>query len=1209
MKRTFKSLFLKTLALVVSVCACVGFATLSGAKGEVKAEEVASFAVSETASIRDGESAGDGFYGLRFETKVNATWLSENPSEKYSFGTLIFPASMAGSFNADAKVDVNKENTEAVKFLAKNNVAVNSAITYYASIVYDRAEAARLIKSVYGIEITDIENDTRIDTVLQNLYAMEMTAVSFVQIGDEVTYTNQYTTSMIKVAARLQSDEKWAEKASSYLGNGKVNKIKTYAVDDNNIVANFDAQDVSKVVIGNDTLVAGTDYTIADGDLTLNASDVVAKKGVYEDIYVFDSNYNLTILNVLYATDELVTADDVKNALDYGKYDYVAANADYANFAGYGKHDGVYVLAGDVDMTGYTFYNNIDNSAHTGAQFKMQEAGFSGIFDGFGHSITNATVEVKNHYTYIDATNYPNLKDTSVVGTAFGTYMNMKSKGIFHDIKAGAAVRNVAFINLTAIGQADGSDATPLGGILTRSLDGTLENVYIDVNPASLNTENIKGIAFYSSWTSTVRNVVINWPMNDWVFDYNALTTNHSFAYGTGSFITSINSTTAVYENIYVMSPKPISYAGDSSIATGELEDLTVDYFTYGANENTLFYDHAVNGDKTFDELVVDYKKDLGNTQGKVRQMSNVVRYDSAEDAAESTDETTVNMRNALATTGYFKVVNGQVLWHTMKAQEVISSPIDYNAATGELITTELAGKEILSVSVGSEKLTVANGGLVEEDGVYTLRAKTSADDDEPGVPYIDNTKDTPDQIMSLTVETEEVDYTLNNVSYWSALISTAAEFKAYIEIDPGTSYSSKVYNKGLYKLVGDIDFVNEDETLVTMDYAGRSTSNVVYAAGQNGFAGVFDGNGYTMKNFVTKGYGLFSSLTSYQINGNTVVVKDFAMTNVSASYIFSGTTVTYGPVLAHAMHYDSTASIEVSNIYVQVNPSSVMTAGLITIPSAQLKMNNVFVEYNKAAIAAPSAYVFDADYSSADGKTYISYNPTVWNASLCNSGTLFRTLRRAGTTMDNNVTNVYIASPQPVASQSYACSSIYGMWTHDATNKTHTLTNNGYTTGTSGWEYYYGYASNETRGTVPVIKEMSEDFATISLMDGFFDNSVKTAYPCNVCNRITTTAASGAACDITENCTGKFVNSGPSGIWDEIASYIWTFHDVGEGYVNQAISGSNGIWKFSGVKKYDTVELMKAAGNTYDTFTNKDTGYGLWAVNDGALTWVGNAN
>lgn len=598
MKKDFRFFLVKTLTLALIVCFSIASAIALTNDNVVYAEEVASFALSEGASIRDGESAGDGYYGLRFETNVNGAWLTEHDSEKYTFGTLIFPADNVESFSLSASVEDNESKTDAVKIVSKSGAAVEEGFSYSASIVYDEVKVKELISESTDFNVAN-PTDEQIEKVMRKLYAMDMTAVSFVQTDSELIYTDSYTTSMIKVAARLQSNDAWAEKARAYLGDGKVTTLKTYAVDDNNIVANFDAQNLSKVVIGNDTLVSGSDYSVEGSVLTLNAEDVTAKKGVYEDIYVFDANNNLTILNVLYATDELKTADDVKNALDYGKYDFAQANADYETWAGYGKHDGVYVLANDVDMTGYTFYNNVDNSMYPDSQYKMTDAGFYGIFDGFGHTIKNATVDVKNYYAYVTAETYPNLKDTSVVGTVFNTHINMRSKGIFHDIKVGAAVRNVAFINLTANGSTNSDNATPLAGIFSRTIQGTVENVYVDINSASTNTHNIKGLAYDTAYTSTIRNVVINWPISNYAFDYETLTTSVSNSNGTGILATQLNATTAVYENIYITSPKPITYAGDSSATTGELESLTVDFFVYGANESKLWYNHTVNGDAT----------------------------------------------------------------------------------------------------------------------------------------------------------------------------------------------------------------------------------------------------------------------------------------------------------------------------------------------------------------------------------------------------------------------------------------------------------------------------------------------------------------------------------------------------------------------------------------------------------------------------------
>ncbi len=1205
MKKELRTFSIKTLILALVVCLGVSMATAFASENVVLAEEEAVFALTEGASIRDGSKETDGNYGLRFETKVTTAWFEDalNASESYNFGTLIFPTSKLGKFSELKSVDENKEDTEAVKFLAKTNVTEKVGFTYNSSIVYNEQIVAGYMKNVWSEKYAETEpSKEEIKTVMRKLYAMDLTAVSYVETDSGVKYTGSYTTSMIKVAARLQSNEDWAEKAKAYLGDGKVATLNTYADDDDNVVANFDAQNVSLLVIGNETLVEGEDYTINDGAITLNASDVSAKKGTYEDIYAFDSENNLTIINVLYATDVLKTADDVKNALDYGKYDLKYMEENYATLEDFKPHDGVYVLANDVDMTGYTFYNNYDNSSYATAIYKMQNIGFYGIFDGLGHTISNATVEVKNYYAgNVTEAAYPTLK-----AAGFGAWQNHRGKGIFHDIKAGSAIRNVAFVNLTAIGQADNNASTPIGGILARSILGTIENVYIDINPASKDTENIKGLFYDTNYTSTIKNVVINWPMNDWVFDYTTLTTSSSFHYGTGSLATLLNKTNAVYENIYVTSPKPLSYEGDANSTTGELESLTNDFFVYGANENELFYNHAVNGEgKTFSELAVDYKQ-----AGKVRVFSAAVRYDSVEDAAKSTDETTLAMRENLVSTGYFKVINGQVLWHDMKVQETISSAIDYNAATGELVTNELDDEEILSVTIGDQVLTQANGGLIKENGAYLLNAKQSATDESVGVPFIDNTTLTPDQVMTLTVETKDVVYTLDNVSYWTALIGSASDFKAFIEFDPGTSWASNLFNKGLYKLSSDIDFENEDGSLVTMDYYNRSTGNTVYQSGQNGFAGVFDGDGYTIKNFASKVYGLFSSLTSYQISGNKVVVKDFAMTNVRTSYKFDGSTVTYGSVLAYAMHWNNSVNVEVSNIYVQIDPSSHMAYGLIAIPSAQLKMNNVYVEYEKSRIVAPSKYAFDGDYSEADGNTYIAIDSNVDNGSLCQSTTLFKSLRRIETSVDANVTNVYIASPQPVAWQGTNAGSYFnGYWKHDTTNKTHTLLNNGYSqgnTGTSG--FYYGFASNEVKSYIPVIKEMKPAFAEISVMDDYIGNTVKTGFFCSKCNEPIATGTKGDACSMTADCDGTLVGTAYYGFWGDARSYVWTFHDIGAGYVNKAISETNGVWKFTGVKKFDTPSLMAQAGNDYTSFTGTD-GNGLWAASNGALTWVGNNN
>ncbi|MBO7214220.1 MAG: hypothetical protein J6V66_01850, partial [Clostridia bacterium] len=460
-------------------------------------------------------------------------------------------------------------------------------------------------------------------------------------------------------------------------------------------------------------------------------------------------------------------------------------------------------------------------------------------------------------------------------------------------------------------------------------------------------------------------------------------------------------------------------------------------------------------------------------------------------------------------------------------------------------------------------------------------------------VPYIDNTKDTPDQALIFVVETAETIYTFNNVSYWSALISNATEFKSFIEFDPGaTRFGSNIYNKGLYKLVGDIDFSSDanNGTAVILDYYGRDKADGGYImgnTGKTGFAGVFDGDGHVLKNCNIQFTGLFGSLSSYKINGNPVILKNFAMTNV--------TITDNAPIFARGM-YDDNVNDYVENVYIQVSSKSQMCYGLVYNPDKTFNVNNLYIEYAKDKIVAPAKYTFDADYSE-NGKTYITHDTHMWNTQTCNSSVLFGNVTTVSA-YDSQFTNIYIASPQPVCAMQIACSSIYATFNHDATNRTHTYKGQG----TDG-KLIFGYASNETRSYVPVIKELKPEAAEIVAQDGFFDNTKKTAYYCNVCYRFTITEAANATCNITENCTGKFANSGPAGIWDEAAAYIWTFLNIGEGYENKAISATNGIWKFTGIKKYDTPVLMAQANNTYDSFLG-EAGNSCWKVVDGKLMW-----
>ena len=137
----------------------------------------------------------------------------------------------------------------------------------------------------------------------------------------------------------------------------------------------------------------------------------------------------------------------------------------------------------------------------------------------------------------------------------------------------------------------------------------------------------------------------------------------------------------------------------------------------------------------------------------------------------------------------------------------------------------------------------------------------------------------------------------------------------------------------------------------------------------------------------------------------------------------------------------------------------------------------------------------------------------------------------------------------------------------------------------------------------------MKPSFVEITKLDGYIDNTNKKGFFCNVCQEPYAISAGvkGDPCPNTE-CTGTLVEPGYLGLWGDVKSYIWTFHDL-SGYVNKPVKtdGTSGIWVFSGVKKYDTPALMAQDGNDYSSFTG-ETGNGCWKVVDGALTWASQA-
>ncbi|MBR3803726.1 MAG: hypothetical protein IKJ14_00055, partial [Clostridia bacterium] len=897
------------------------------------------------------------------------------------------------------------------------------------------------------------------------------------------------------------------------------------------------------------------------------------------EIIVYTKDVAYTFNNVTFWTEIFTSGAEFDEKYDYGAYD---AEKTYA------RHEGYYALGNDIDMAGLTVENHV-NYAHK-QDLSLVGAGLKGVFDGRGYAIHNATLELGSS----------SAPSTGFFGTTF----------------EGSIVQNVALINLTVKTNESIVTYRSWSGILTGNnydilpstgnpasynMVGTIKNVYVDVNSAS--TSYYAGLVgkVDDYYRTNLENVVLNHPTA--TYNYEGGTTNRTRTlfgddglgslFGKGGTNNGVDITNSQIKNVYAIAPIPVAAIRGVSGYSLNMDSTSNDYFYYGANESKVWYNHTVNGDKTFAELAQE--------NGKVRVLQGVRRYDNMAGFTADNSPENQAMAEALTATGYFKLVDGQLLWHTQKANVISETAIDYDASTGKVDTTAIDWENVKSIAVGSEILTLENGGIIKnENGTYSLRAKESLEDSLPGVPFADNTTVTPDQALTFVVDTEEKTYTFNNVTYWSAIINSAVDFKTYVEFDPGSKrFGSEIYNKGFYKLGANIDFADDGNgERVVIDYYGRDAADggyIMYNAGKTGFAGVFDGAGHVMDNFQPTQVGLFGCLSSYNINSNGPVIKNFALTNVDMSNNTNAITVN---LLAKGM-YDDGVVDTIENVYIQIDANSVMRTGIIPQPQANLKMNNVYIEYAKDKIATTQPFAFDKNYADTDGKVYVTHNTIADNYALVDSSVLFHAIDKVYQA-DSTITNVFVASPQPLTANFIAVSGYYGfMYSHDATNKTHTLMSGGL----SPNRIYFAYGANETRGYVPVIKEMKPAFVEISKLDGYIDNTVKTGFFCNVCHEPYATGASGDACTATADCQGTLVGTSYLGLWGDVRSYVWTFHDL-TGFVNQPLSETNAIWMFSGIKKYDTPALMAAAGNDYSSFTGA-TGNGCWKVVDGALTWA----
>ena len=232
------------------------------------------------------------YSGLRFQTEVDEDWFNSNRSDKYQFGTLIYPATN-GVVDKSAPLEYNELNLDAV-IVTVDEQFVKEHNFYYASIVYD-VDYIKEILINKGVSENDPEFDDKVEKALNIFYDMEMTAVSFVKYDETVLYTDSYSTSVRKVAARLALDPKWSDAASTYLGDTVIGETqKVYSTDRTMAVDGLNLENLSKIVLNND-VVDSSNYTIQGGKIVFSEEFFLANRGE-RTFYLFDSENNLAVI-------------------------------------------------------------------------------------------------------------------------------------------------------------------------------------------------------------------------------------------------------------------------------------------------------------------------------------------------------------------------------------------------------------------------------------------------------------------------------------------------------------------------------------------------------------------------------------------------------------------------------------------------------------------------------------------------------------------------------------------------------------------------------------------------------------------------------------------------------------------------------------------------------------------------------------------------
>lgn len=364
------------------------------------------------------------------------------------------------------------------------------------------------------------------------------------------------------------------------------------------------------------------------------------------------------------------TAEEVKDAVEQiGLYQLTT---------GYHK------LLCDIDMEGVLIDNRIDSDDDFGAvryagyredgayidSTLKKKIGFNGVFDGDGHTISNARVTVANHRGAI-YDKYPYGEGTGAVKLRNG---NNRCYGFFHNVLADGVIKNVAFYNFA--GQyVEGNQNTLYGLVapLAYGFSGTLENVYVNVNETNATS---RGIVQSIGSSAKFNNVLVEFERPedyDFATQVDTFCSNDLYAYGYGSFSGGYPSASAKYNGVYLITRMPVAFDTTRGFSSGDTTAKNA--VTYGENETELMYNFSafdiVHGavKHTVQSTAGDHSEDgEGNVRvtGKTRIAKGIQRYNNYYELANCEYEKTAERSALFAASPYWTMAGNVPIWYTM---------------------------------------------------------------------------------------------------------------------------------------------------------------------------------------------------------------------------------------------------------------------------------------------------------------------------------------------------------------------------------------------------------------------------------------------------------------------------------------------------------------------------------------------------------------